>query len=117
MTSYPPTQFPLSASASGTFNAAGTLTLQLAPPGFETWDIELTGTFTNDPVTSVVIPQADLYQNVLSPTAWRGGTYSGNKDQSEAKIHLERNEPLYCVWTGGTPGRTGTLTVSGWKWS
>jgi hypothetical protein len=110
-------RLPLSESASGKFNSAGALTVSLAPAAFEMWDIDLTGVFTDDPANSVVIPQADLYQSVVSPVRWRGGTYSGNKDQSTASIHLDRNEPLFCVWTGGTPGRTGTVAVSGWKWS
>jgi hypothetical protein len=117
VTTYPPRQFPLSDFATGTFKSDGTLTVSLSPESFESWDIELTGVFTDDPSTSLLIPQADLYQASITPTSWRGGTYSGNKDQSTAKIHLERNEPLYCVWTGGTAGRTGTVAVSGWKWS
>jgi hypothetical protein len=112
-----PLRLPLSESASGKFKADGTLTVSLAPKAFEMWDIDLTGTFTDDPATATVIPQADLYQGVISPVSWRGGTYSGNKDQSTANIHLDRNEPLFCVWSGGTPGRTGTVAVSGWKWS
>lgn len=112
----PATRLPLQESVKGTFAADGTLTVTMRPAAFETWDIELTGTFTNDPVSSTVIPQADLYQSVVAPERWRGGTYSGNKDQSEAKIHLDRNEPIFCVWSGGTAGRVGTLVVSGWKW-
>lgn len=106
---------PLSQFASGKFKADGTLTVSLAPAAFEMWDIDLTGVFTDDPATATVIPQADLYQASITPAMWRGGTYSGNKDQSTASIHLDRNEPLFCVWTGGTPGRTGTVAVSGWK--
>lgn len=116
MTSYPPRQFPLSKSVSGVFKADGTLTVSLTTDTFESWDINLTGVFTDDPVTSTVIPQADLYQDVISPVQWRGGTYSGNRDQSAALIHLDRSETLYCVWSGGTPGRTGTLAVSGFIW-
>jgi hypothetical protein len=113
---YPATRFPLTASASGKFAADGTLTVKVTPPQFELWEINLSGTFTDDPADATVIPEADLYQGVVAPTAWRGGTYSGNKDQSTAHIFLQRNEPLYCVWTGGTAGRTGTLAVSGWIW-
>lgn len=116
MTSYPPRRFPLSKSVSGTFTAAGTLQLTLTTDTFESWDINLTGVFTNDPVTSTVIPQADLYQDLVSPVQWRGGTYSGNRDQSTAFIHLDRSESLICVWSGGTAGRTGTLAVSGFIW-
>jgi hypothetical protein len=111
---YPATRFPLTASASGTFAADGSLTVKVTPPQFELWEIYLSGVFTNDPATATVIPQADLYQGVVSTVAWRGGTYSGNKDQSTARIFLQRDEPLYCVWTGGAAGRTGTRAVSGW---
>lgn len=109
-------RYPLSKFNFGTFDAAGKLTVKVTPAFFERWDIDLTGVFTDDPANAVVIPQADLYQGLVSPVAWRGGTYSGNKDQSTAPIHLEANEALYCVWTGGTPGRTGTVSVSGWIW-
>jgi hypothetical protein len=116
MTSYPPRRFPLNKSASGTFNAAGGLTLTLQTDTFESWDINLTGVFTNDPSTTIVIPTADLYQDLVSPVQWRGGTYSGNRDQSTALIHLDRSESIICVWAGGTAGRTGTLAVSGYIW-
>lgn len=116
MTSYPPRRFPLNKSASGTFDASGALTLTIQTDTFESWDINLTGVFTDDPATSIVIPQADLYQDLVSPVQWRGGTYSGNKDQSTALIHLDRSESIICVWSGGTAGRKGTLAVSGFIW-
>jgi hypothetical protein len=116
MTSYPPRRFPLSKSVSGKFKADGTLQVQLITDTFEAWDINLTGVFTDDPSTAVIIPQADLYQDLVSPVQWRGGTYSGNRDQSTALIHLDRSESLICVWQGGTAGRTGTLAVSGFIW-
>jgi len=116
MTGYPPRRFPLNKNVSGTFAADGTLTLKLITDTFESWDILLTGVFTNDPSSSIVVPEANLYQDLVDPVAWRGGTYSGNRDQSTAFIHLDRSESLFCVWTGGTAGRTGTLVVSGFIW-
>jgi hypothetical protein len=113
---YPPRRFPLNRAASGTFAADGTLTVTLTTDTFERWEILLTGVFTNDPSSTLVVPQADLYQNSVTPVQWRGGTYSGIRDQSTGLIHLERSESLICVWTGGTAGRTGTLAVSGWIW-
>lgn len=113
---YPPRRFPLNKNASAKFGADGTATATLTTDTFEVWDINLTGVFTDDPVTSTVIPQADLYQDLVSPVQWRGGTYSGNKDQSTALIHLDRSESLICVWSGGTAGRTATLVVSGFIW-
>lgn len=116
MTGYPPRRFPLNKNASGKFASDGTCTVTLTTDTFESWDILLTGVFTDDPATATVIPEADLYQDLVSPVQWRGGTYSGNKDQSTAPIHLDRSESLICVWTGGTAGRTGTLVVSGYIW-
>lgn len=116
MTSYPPRRFPLNKSASGKFDASGNLTVTLTTDTFEAWDIYLTGVFTDDPASTIVLPTADLYQDLVSPVQWRGGTYSGNRDQSTAFIHLDRSESLICVWSGGTVGRTGTLAVSGYIW-
>ena len=112
----PPRRFPLNKNMSGVFKADGTLTVTLITDTFESWDINLTGVFTDDPDSAILVPQANLYQDLVSPTQWRGGTYSGNRDLSTAPIHLDRNESLICVWSGGTAGRTGTLVVSGFIW-
>lgn len=111
---------PLKEPVSGTFTAAGSLTLSFAVPSFEVWAVEAVGVFTSDPLTATTIPVADLYMDAVAPTSWIGGTYSGNRDVYDTgarPLTLERNQRLYCVWTGGTAGNTGTLVVRGRRFS
>jgi len=39
--------------------------------------------------------------------------FNGNNDVSDSRIELTPTEKLLGVWTGGTAGAIGTITVSG----
>lgn len=97
------------ASTPAVFQADGTAAAFLSPPSIEYWDITSLGVQTNDPVNSAVIPLATISLDGI----YKEATYSGNLDASDTPYHLEKGQRLVCIWTGGTPGRTATLTVNG----
>lgn len=101
-------EYVLSDSEQGTFNAAGTCTVFIAPDATEKWDITAYSVSTNDPVTSTTLPTA-----VASWGSFSEGTYSGNLDTSNTPVHLEKGQRLTVVWSGGTAGRLAFLNVLG----
>jgi hypothetical protein len=92
----------------GTFAADGTCTVQIAPASTEMWDISSYTVKTSDPVSGTVFPIAEATCGDYSEA-----TYSGNMDTSNTPMHLEKGQPLTVKWTGGTVGRTATVSVIG----
>jgi hypothetical protein len=97
------------ASPSVTFNASGVATVTVSPPSIEYWDITSLGVQTSDSPSATVIPLATITLDGI----YKEATYSGNLDASDTPYHLEKGQRLTCTWTGGTSGKTATLTLNG----
>jgi hypothetical protein len=97
------------ASQPATFQADGTAVVTLSPPSIEYWEFTSIGVQTNDPVDSIVTPVATITLDGI----YKEASYSGNLDASDTPYRVEKGQRFVCTWTGGTPGRTATLTVNG----
>lgn len=98
--------------ASVVLNAAGNGTVQLQCPTVETWTVSRTAVSTT---TNVLEPTAQTYIGQVAPGSALSGTYSGSLDSSDENQQINPGQSLYCVWTGGDPGATATLSVFGTK--
>lgn len=97
------------ASDPAIFQVDGTAAVTLSPPSIEYWDITSTGVQTTDPIDSTTTPVATLTLDGI----YKEATYSGNLDASDTRYHIEKGQRFVCTWTGGTPGRSATLTLNG----
>ena len=97
------------ASPPAVFQADGTAAVTLSPPSIEYWEITSAGVQTSDPVNSTVIPIATVSLDGI----YKEATYSGNLDASDTPYRIEKGQRFVCIWTGGTPGRSATLTLNG----
>lgn len=102
--------------AQGIIAANGTCTLNVGPAGYRTaWELAQasigTTTGANDTATA-----AFFAQPFGSPSpAWQvGQSYAAGGDQvGLAGIKMVTGEYLFVVWSGGHPGDTATLVLSG----
>lgn len=57
-----------------------------------------------------------IYANAISLANAIDGTHSGSSgDTSDTRYYLEDGQAIFVEWTGGDPGATATVTLSGWK--
>jgi hypothetical protein len=97
------------ASPPATFDANGIAVVTVSPPSLEYWEINSVGVQTDDPSDATVVPEARITLDGI----YKDGTYSGNFDSSDTQYRIEKGQRFTCTWTGGTPGRTATLTLNG----
>jgi hypothetical protein len=75
------------------------------------WELDTVSVSTTS--TALLSSVFSLYVNTESPSGFRGGTYSGDRDtDTSPNISAGNLDRLIFVWTGGTLGTwaTGTLT-------
>lgn len=107
-------QVPLSVSASVTLDGSGNGTVQLGPsiPGVS-WT-PATVAITVNPVSATVVSQFGLYNGNLQPGNFIGGTYTGDSNSTDVSaVTLHPGNVLTGVWSGGNPGATATMTITG----
>jgi len=102
---------PLQASNSAIFDASGKAVARLGPQRYgERWLITYTSITTN----SVSTTGMSCFRNFEGDTNFQeASVFNGNKDSSDTVFDLATGEVLIFVWTGGTPGRIGTVSVRG----
>lgn len=103
------TTYNLNDAKSATFNASGVAVVTFSPPSLEYWELSSIGVQTSDPTTATVVPEARITLDGI----FKEGTYSGNLDASDTQYRIEKGQQFTCTWTGGTIGRTATLSVNG----
>lgn len=102
----------LDASGSITLDGSGNGTVRLAPAG-EKWEVRRTRVECSTSTTEAVVR---LYRNQVAPRYVIDGTESGSTgDTSDTVYFLEDGVGVIVEWTGGDPGATATVTLSGWR--
>jgi hypothetical protein len=105
---------PLTASASVTLSGSGggTVTLGPALPGVA-WNPSSCAVLVQ-PASTTVVSQFYLYNGPAQPGSFIGGTYTGDNNSTGLTIPpMYAGSVLTGVWTGGNPGATATLTLTG----
>lgn len=102
---------PLSASAKALFDANGRAVARLRPQRFnEAWRIK----YTSIQTTSAITTGMKVYRDGESESNFiETSIFNGNNDSSDTVLDLAPGESLVYVWTGGTPGATGIVSVRG----
>lgn len=102
--------FPVDNNKSVTLDASGNGTVKVGPTNSgQLWHITRAS--------------VQVSSNTKEPTAnlWLGnkakfisGTYTGSNDTDDAlNEYLGGTGYIMCIWTGGDPGATATLTIAG----
>lgn len=99
--------------ATTVLDASGNGVASLTPDGGD-WKVTITSVSVN---SSTSEPTANLYLNTVGDVGFIEGTYSGSSDSSDTSYVVSLGEVLYCQWTGGDPGATATLRITGWAGS
>lgn len=96
-----PAQVKLDASGNGQVTVS---------PGSVDW---VTTLITVSTSTATKHPQANLYLDQVAPTCLLEGTYTGDNDSTNTSHLVQSSQQLICAWTGGDPGATATVRVTG----
>jgi len=103
----------LSVSAQVVLNGLGNGQVQVGPQIAGTsWQPVSCGVLVQ-PVSLTVVSQFLLYNGNVAPANFIGGSYSGDNNSSSLALTLYPGSVLTGVWTGGNPGATATLTLTG----
>lgn len=105
---------PLTASASVTLSGSGNGTVTLGPslPGVS-WNPSTVAVLVQ-PASTTVVSQFLLYNGPAQPSNFAGGTYTGDNNSTDLAVPpMFAGAVLTGVWTGGNPGATATMTVTG----
>lgn len=101
----------LNESKSVVLNSSGNGEVQLGPAYYqERWEVTNASVRIVD---AVRIPSARLYLDSAVPGNMLAATYDGSSDSAVGPVTLHSNQRLICVWLGGDPGATATLSVYG----
>ena len=101
-------------SAQVTLDGSGNGQVSIGPqiPGVS-WTITGVAVLVNNGVATN-IPEFFLYNGAAQPGNFLSGSYTGNNDaDSELNVILYPGQVLTGVWTGGDPGKTAVLSVTG----
>jgi len=105
---------PLSVSVRVTLDGSGNGQVQIGPTLAGTsWIPPLSVGVLVAPVSTSVVSQFQLFNGAPQATNFIGGTYTGDNNSAVVGIPLELGMVLTGVWSGGNPGATATMTVSG----
>lgn len=100
---------PLEVVSTVTLDANGDGTIRLSPAG-EKWEVTSTYVECSDTTSEAV---CKVFRRNGFPL---GGTYSGSSgDANDTRYYLEDGHAVTIEWTGGTPGATATVTLTGWR--
>jgi len=104
---------PLQVSASVVLDGSGNGSVQLGPQIAGTsWQPAAAGVLVS-PVSTSVVSQFKLYLGAAQPQNFIGGSYTGDSNSAGLAVTLYPGQVLTGAWTGGNPGATATLTLSG----
>lgn len=104
---------PLDVQGSVTLNASGYGTVTLQPPGFRSWTVTAINVLTNQAATQTPVPRCVVYLGgvggrIIAQT-WQGnGATAGGSPET-----VQPSQPLVVEWSGGVPGSTATVYLSG----
>ncbi|MFF8495217.1 hypothetical protein ACF06O_30830 [Streptomyces albidoflavus] len=105
----------LQAAARTVLDADGNGRLELGPTtGPPYWTITRVVVATDRPGLAPV-PSMALYLDAEDARGLLDVTYDGSRDASDVDLEMQRGQRLIGVWTGGQPGDTATLSVTGWQ--
>ena len=97
-------------SGTAVFDATGTARVRLGPAVYGSrWNVDLMSVSS----TSTLQTTCNVYRDVENAGASIDNTRTGNLDTSNTSVDLNAGQVLIFVWTGGTPGATATVSVSG----
>ena len=104
---------PLSVSASVVLSGAGAGQATLGPtlPG-TSWQ-PVSAAVLVAPVSLTVVSVVKLYNGSPVAANFIGGSYTGDVNSSALAVTLQLGQILTAVWSGGNPGATATLTLTG----
>jgi hypothetical protein len=105
---------PLSVSASVVLSGAGAGQVQLGPVlAGVTWSPSSVAVIVA-PTSQTVVSQFYLYNGAPVPANFIGGSYTGDVNSSAVTVpDMHPGQVITGVWTGGNPGATATLTITG----
>ena len=102
----------LDVDGSVTLDGSGYGVVRLAPAG-EKWEVRRTRTECSTATNEATVK---VYRNQVAPRYVIDGTYSGSTgDTSDTVYYLEDGQAVIIEWSGGDPGATATVTLSGWR--
>ena len=105
---------PLSVSVSVVLNGSGGGQVQSGPalPGVA-WNPSSVAVLVQ-PVSTTVVSQFLLYLGPPQAANFQGGTYTGDNNSDDLALPpMYAGQVLTGVWTGGNPGATATMTLTG----
>jgi hypothetical protein len=103
-----PVPLPLDEHGSVTLDAAGNGTVRLRPRSTrETWVVDGAAVTVS---SNTLEPVCNVYNSSLAFKL--GGTFTGSQDQIGLNLTV-RGGFIMAVWTGGDPGATATINITG----
>jgi hypothetical protein len=103
---------PIENAANAVFDINGRAAVSIGPDRANiSWKINRLVTSTTSSLTTQ--PQLRVYRNVETPSALVDSTYAANYDSSETNLLVGTGTRLLFIWTGGAPGATATIVLSG----
>lgn len=105
---------PLNVSASVVLNASGNGTVTLGPtrPGVS-WTPAIVAVTVN-PTSATVTSVFMLYNGSAQPGNFIAGSYTGDINSSGLALPpMFAGQIITGVWSGGNPGATATMTLTG----
>lgn len=111
------TSVPLVDFATVVLNGAGAGTAQLGPVSArETWSPSTVHVSVNSAINEAV---CNIYAgDVVTQSNFRDNTFSGSSGDSTDRVDadiLRVGSKIFAVWTGGDPGATAKIAVTGTK--
>lgn len=104
---------PLNVSASVVLDGSGNGQVQIGPViAGVSWKVTAEGVLVQ-PTSTTVVSQFKLYLGAAQPGNFLGGSYTGDNNSASIPAILYPGQVLTGVWSGGNPGATATLTLTG----
>jgi len=96
-----------------TLDGAGNGTARVGPTfGPATWHVTTVAVKTSQPGQGL-IPQCALYVGTQDANGYVDTTYDGSANFADIDRDVVQGGQVIAVWTGGNPGNTATLSISG----
>lgn len=113
----PDQTIPLDQYGTVTLDGSGNGTITLGPAkSNERWEVNGVAVSVSANMVGLVVfePQLKAYRDVVSVTTLIGGTYSGSFDSDSAFNYVVYpGRKIAFQWTGGVPGATAAVRLSG----
>lgn len=106
-----PLRAVLDVSAAVVLNGSGAGFVTLAPDGMTGWQVRQAHVATTSGPTDG--SECKLYRTAVMPHRQLAETAQGGGDSFSFDARLRPGDTLVAVWSGGNPGDTATLNLSG----